>query len=574
LENEFVKEIVVILFVAFIGGYIFIRLKQPPFVGYLLSGIIISLPFFSGIIRFDVAKDVAQIGVALLLFAVGIEFPISKIFSIRKTLLIGTLVQLGVFIFIARFVFSFIGFSSREALFLSIAFTNSSTIVVIPLLEKKLFKGSKVSDYVIGWLILQDIAIIVIAVLAGTLLSNDPYSTYDVLEAIAKSFVFITISIILGKQLIPDVFNALSRIKSFELLLVLAFVFCMTVAFIAESLGLSFTLGAFLAGVMISESLVNHEIFSETKSLRDLFSPIYYVALGSLISITFVLQNIIKIVILVIIVLFVKFLIILGIVTSLEKQTRKAFLVALLLMQSGEFAFILSQLGLQNQWIGEEIYSLAIVVTVISLIITPFAVGYSEKWYICFQEFVKKRSPGIYNRLFISLNLSGQLEKSDEYPTVILCGFGRVGSYVGKALDKSQISFLVIDTDREVIDYCKGRGYQAMVGDAASSEILNKAQVDKAHFLVVALPKEAAAELVSSHARKLNPNIKIIARSHIPTDDIRLKQKGADITVEPEFEAAISISKKILALTGKSGIDVTKYLKKSRRRKRSKYKKG
>jgi CPA2 family monovalent cation:H+ antiporter-2 len=571
MENIFVKEIVIILFVAFIGGYFFLKLKQPPFVGYLISGIIIALPIFSGTVRFEISQDIAQVGVALLLFAAGIEFPISKILSIKKTLLMGTALQLVIFIIIAKFVFSQIGFTPKESLFLAAAFTNSSTIVVIPLLEQRLLKGSKISDYVTGWLILQDIAIIAIAVLVGIFLGSESFTSYDILEAVAKSFLFISFSILLGKHIIPDVFDALSRLRSSELLLILSFVFCMTTAYLAEAIGLSFTLGAFLAGVMISESLVNHEVFSETKSLRNIFSAVFYVALGSLISISFVLSNLFKVIVLVFIVLILKLFIIIGIVVSLEKQMRKAFLVGILLMQSGEFAFILAQLGTSNGWVSSEIYSLTIVVTVVSLLVTPFAVIHQEEWYRKIRECIRKRSLRLYNLFFISLDSFSTQQQEDTHVSVVICGFGRVGSYIGKALERSHISFTIIDSDPDVVDYCRKKGYGAIVGDATNSDILKEAKVGHAEFLAIALPKEASVEIIAARAKDLNSRIKVIARSHNPKEDERLKIKGVDITVEPEFEAAISMSRKILALSGKSTINIVEFLKRSKRRARSRH---
>ena len=570
MEYLFVREIVIILLIAFLGGYLAIKLKQPPLTGYLVGGILISLPIFSKLVHFDISNNLAQIGVALLLFTIGVEFHINKLFSIRKSILLGAIIQIVLFIGLSTFIFSRFGFSGQEALFLSTAFSNSATVVVLHLVEKVTKKDIRTTDIICSWLILQDIAMVVLAVLINTVFSATGYGFYDILESLAKSFLFVTFSILLGKNLIPMIFEAISKLNSSEILLILSFVFCMIVAYFAEAIGLSYTLGAFLAGMMISESFVNHEIFSEIRPLRDLFSVVFFVALGSLLSPSFLLSNILKVTLVIIGLLVIKILTIFFAILLIEKETRKALIVSLIMMQGGEFTFILSQIGLKNQWIDKDFYSLNIIVSIISILITPFLASRSEDLYYKIKEKVRARYFKLYKLFFVRFEREVDIDQPDIVDHVVICGFGRVGSYVGRALEKVNIPFVVIDSNVETRDYCKQRGIRVIFGDASNIDILEKADVERASTLVIALPKEMAAEVITSNARKLNPSIKIIARSHEPSDDMRLKVKGVNITVEPEFEAAISIAKKIFNYFGKSTFDVTKYLKKSRRRQRSK----
>ncbi|MFC1780623.1 cation:proton antiporter, partial [Patescibacteria group bacterium] len=570
LEEVFVSEIVFILVFALIGGFVALKLKQPTLIGYLLGGLLLSLPVFSNLVNFDVSRSLAQVGVALLLFTTGVEFPISKLLSIKKTILVGAFLQFALFMLISTFVFSKVGFSSYEALFLSAAFSNGATIVILQMLEKNENIDRKSSDSIISWLIVQDITMVVIAVLINAFSTTPSLNTYDILEGLAKSAVFITVAILLGKGLIPKIFEAVSRFNSFEILLILSFCFCMVVTYLAEKIGLSYTLGAFLAGMMISESFVNHEIFSEVRPLRDLFSVIFYVTLGALFSPTFLFANIFKIILVLLGLLIIKFITSFFVIVFLEKQSRMAFIASIVMNQSGEFAFILSQIGLNNGWISEDFYSLNIIVTILSIFITPPMIRNSGKWYVSLREYVRRKSHKLYRLIFVRLDRITDIDQPDFINHVVICGFGRVGSYVGRALEKADIPYIVIDSNTETMDYCKQRGIKVIFGDASNIDVLEKADVERAQAIVIALPEEGATEIIASNARTLNPSIKIIARSHIPTDDQRLKIKGVTVTVEPEFEAAVSISKKLFNYFGKRGIDVTKYLKKSRRRQRSK----
>lgn len=570
MEFFLIREIVVIFVTALAGGYIAFRLRQPALVGYLIGGVLLSVPFFSDIIDFEFSRGVAQFGVALLLFATGVEFPISKLLSIKRSIVLGSVIHLALFILLSGLTVSKLGFSLYEGLFLSAAFSNSGTVIILHLLEKGVDFDTRLSQTVISWLIVQDVAMIIIAVLVTTLSGSDTVQTFEILEAIAKSVVFIILGVLLGRNVIPKIFESMTKMGSTELLLIMALVFCVGVAFFAEIIGLSYTLGAFFAGVMISESFVNHAVFSEIKPIRDLFAIIFYVSLGTLLSTSFFFDHIFQILLVLGVLLFIKFILGFIIILVSEKQTRKAFILSLTLVQGGEFSFILAQIGLNNEWISKDFYSLTIIVTILSLLLTSLFMTKGDDWYKVLRSFVRKRSIRLYNLLFIRLDRLTDVDQPDLVNHVVIAGFGRVGSYVGKALEKSGVPYIIVDSGPEVIDYCKQRGIKFVFGDASSLDVLEKADVERAEAVIIALPKEGDAEMVAENSRKLNPSIKLIARSHMPIDNQRLRDKGIAITVEPEFEAAISISKKVLNYFGKPSTDISKYLKKSRRRQRSK----
>ncbi|MDD3648009.1 MAG: cation:proton antiporter [Candidatus Dojkabacteria bacterium] len=573
MEEMFVQELVVVLIAGLIGAFIALRMKQTIHIGYLLGGVLLTLPFLSGLVDFDISRNLAQLGVALVLFTTGVEFPISKILSIRKSIIVGAFLHAVLFIFGATILLKLFNLSTFQALFLSAAFSNSATVLVLKIIEEVKF-DIKVTDTIISWLVLQDIAMVLVAVFINSYSSGEGLQLSNIFGAALKSGLFIGISLLLGRSVVPKIFESASKTSASELLLILAFVFCLTVAFFAEMIGLSYTLGAFLAGVMISESFVNHEIFSEVKPIRDVFSALFYVTLGTLISLSFLLSDFVTIVLILFILILWKFITGFVITTLLEKQTRTGFLVSMSLVQGGEFAFILAQIGLNNDWIDRDFYSMVIIVNVISLFVTPLLIRKSEKWYMSIREFVRRKHMRLYRLLFVKLDRIVDVDQPDLINHVVICGFGRVGTYVGRALDKTNIDFVVVDSSAETVDYCKQRGIRIVFGDASNIDVLEKADVERAQAIVIALPEEGATEIIASNARDLNPNIKVLARSHMPEEDGRLKSKGVTITVEPEFEAAISISKKILNFYGRRDLNIGSYLKKSRRRQRSKISNG
>ena len=573
MELAFITEIVAVFVLAFVGGYVAVKINQPPLLGYLVSGIFLSLNVFSDVVTFETSADLAQLGVALLLFATGLEFPITKLLRIKKEVIIGSILQVAVSILISTFVLSKLSFSVYEAFFISTSFSNSATVVILKIIEKKSSENVSMFDLTVKWLILQDIIMVALAVIVNQVSESGNFDLNTILSGVVKSLIFISISIILGKTIIPKLFEYVAKINSLELLLVLSFVFCLIVAFIAQIVGISYALGAFLAGVMISESFVNHELFSQMKPIKNIFSVIFFVTVGSLISFSYLMSNILYVLLTVVLLLVIKVVVTFIIIMILEKHTRKAFSLAVILMQGGEFAFILGQIGLNNDWISNDFYSLIIIVTVISILITPFAIKRYSSWYRSIRKWIRSKNPKLYRNLFVKWDRLTDVDHPDTVDHVVICGYGRVGSYVGKALDRANIPYIVVDTDSDVIDYCKRRGIKVVFGDASNIDVLETADVERAIAIVVSLPEKSAAELITKNAKKLNNGLKIIARSHLPGEDAHLKKKGVTETVEPEFEAAISISKKLLDYYNKS-INISSFLYRSRGQKRRQIKKA
>jgi len=563
MDTVFTLEIVIIFFTAFIGGYIALKFRQNIIIGFLVSGIILAIPVFSGFIKTNISTNLASLGVALLLFATGLEFPISKLKKVKKSILLGVPIQMVLFIIFSVLFLQFFGFSKLEGLIISAGFSNSSTLILLNIFEKKTGDNNSNVEDIVSWLIVQDIVMVSISIIVSSIAQNGEINFSPILLGLLKSLVLISLAIILGHSIIPKLFEKVARKNSFELLLILSFVFCLGMAYLAEVFGVSYSLGAFLAGVMISESFVNHEIFSEIKPIKNIFLTIFFVSLGSLILYSFLWDNLFKIIGIFLAISILKILITFIIIIVFEKHTYRAFNFSLALFQSGEFAFILAQIGLVNEWISNEVYSYIIAVTILSFLLTPFIYNKSNDWYNGIRDFLRSKNMKLYRLLFIKWDKAINIDQPGISRHVIICGFGRVGNYIGRALKKSGIDFIVIDTDPEIIDFCKQRGISIVYGDASNIDVLEKADVERATSIIIALPQNSAAEIIASNARSLNSNIKIIARSHVPDERENLIKRGVNLTIEPEFEAAVAISKKLYKIYGKSIHDIIEKIKSS-----------
>lgn len=558
-----IQEITLILGVAFLGTYIFIKLKKPVILGYLVAGVFLGLNFFSRFINPENTSVFAEFGVALLLFTTGVEFSFDAISKVKKIALLGGVLQIVISVL---FFYTFLGlfkFSQYESFFLASAFSFSSTALLVKLLEENKGLQTRQGEISLSWLVIQDICVVFFLVFLKLFGTNEGINAMDIFSSFLKSIMLIVFSLTFGKYIIPKILEVISRLNSEEALLIISLFFCITIALITEKLGLSYTLGAFLGGLMISQSFLNHQIVSEIKPIRNLFSLIFFVSIGTLFSFSFFISNFFKIIIFTLVIIFIKFIIVFILSLFLGKHSRTAFMIGLNLASISEFAFVISTIGLKNSWISKDIYSIVISVTILTLFLAPFLINNSENLYNKLRDFIKKKSIRLYRLLFIRYESIKEVDQPNIKNHVVICGYGRVGSYVGRVLNRLNIQFVVIESDSDLFSIYKNKT-NIIYGDATNTDILDKADVERAKVLIIALPSSISVDLVSDIAKKINPMIKIITRAHLPAQIEKLRKIGIRDAIEPEFEAAVEISKRTLRYLGKSNKNVEDYLKRSR----------
>ena len=558
---EVIKEISVILIAGFVGGYIALKLKQPVIIGYILAGAIIALPFFSKYLKIENSASLAQIGASLLLFAIGVEFSLDKLIKVKNVVVFGAIFQIILTVLLGWIVLRWFNLTSFEAFSLAGVFSLSSTAVAIKILEQRKETETRAGEIMLGWLVLQDIAVVFLVILLQGVGAKDSFDIGIVSVAILKSLVLIVVAVVIGRKLIPLILKPIAKTGSKELLLVLSLIFPLLLAYLTERIGLSYTLGAFLAGVMVSESFLNHEIFSEIKPLRNVFSLLFFISVGSLFSFSFLFQNLLKIVLLGTVVIALKTIIVLVLTVFFSNQHPKlAFKIAFGLQHIGEFAFLISAILLANGLIREDVNSLVISVTVLSLILAPFLYNSADNFYEKLREFVQKRNPQLHRTLFMR-GQEFEVDQPEFNKHIIVCGYGRVGSYVGEALMKLKIHFIAIDFDSEKVERLRAEGVNIIYGDASQREILDKADIERAKAIVLALPEENDVNMISKMVKEINPKMKVLARAHNIKAKEALISIGVDETIEPEFEAALSLVHKIMQFLGENDKKVLYWLR-------------
>lgn len=562
-----IYNLILVLLIAALGGLTAKKLKQPLLVGYLLGGLLAA-----GIVGFlkptEGIESLAEIGVAFLMFCLGIEFSFARLARVKEIAVWGGVIQILTVILIGLLFFPLFGFSFYESLFLGAVFSLSSTAVVVKILSERGEIDSLSGEIMIGWLIVQDLAVLPMVILLPVIAKsamNPQFSvlnlTVSLLLSMLKAGGLLAIIFWLGKQAVPRLLSWIAELNNREVLLLSVVVLCLLAAAGTAFLGLSFALGAFLAGLLVSSSSQNHAIFSEVRPLRDLFSIIFFVSLGFLVSPLFLWENLSLILILSGIVILLKFLLVTALTFYLGYHSRTAFSVGVGLIQVGEFAFVLSKLGIAENFIEKRIYGLVISVAILTMILTPLVFQRSSGIYLLSRRFVKRRLPKLYFLLFSRFERHLAMEELPFSEHIVICGYGRVGSYIGRALEMIAKPFVVIDYNYQVAAKLKKRGTAVVYGDPAEIDVLDYAQVDQAKILVIAIADLHTQRLVIENALQLKPNIEIICRTHFEEDQKILKALGVNSVVQPEFEAALSIIHRIYQKIGHGGEEIMRKIK-------------
>lgn len=548
MEISFTLALFVCLTSALIGGYLSKKIRLQPIIGYIVAGVISGsvLPIQGlGI------EKLAELGAILLLFSVGLELSINKFAgNIKRILLAGSL-QIVLTTLILYFAFKFFGIDSLPSLILSLGFSLSSTAVVVKTLIDKGESETIHGKLMIGWLLVQDLAVVPIMIILPILASNGGGLVINGGIAILKATFLIVASVTLGRHIVPYIIHKVSGINSRELLSLTSVALAVGTAVGVSFFGISATLGAFIAGFVISESQENHAVFAETRPLRDLFVALFFVTLGFFVNFNIILNNFGIIILFTILVLTVKFLVILGINYLMKVNGKTTVITALGLSQVGEFAFIIFSSASLLNIISHEITSIGIAVSLVSLIVTPFIYNLAMPVW----KFLSTHFKG-----FSSLERN-QKETKTLTDHIIICGFGRVGSWVGKALNSHNLNFIVVDLDPKIVLECTRQGINAIQGDPIEKEVLKMAGITNAKAIVIAIPDRLSQESVIAHVQTLAPNVRIISRVHLDEDYEKLKSLRVNKLVQPEFEAATSIIKNILINMGKDKNEINKSLK-------------
>lgn len=560
-DTQALTELALLALTGLIAAGFAVKLKLPTILGYLVAGILLGLAlpnyFHSALIA-----NIAQLGAALLLFTIGIEFSVETVKSVLKISIVGALVQGVLLIVLGVMIMPLFGFSDYESFLIGIFVSTSSTAFVVKMLETKRELTTRAGRIMMGWLVIQDLLVIAWFLLIQAFAPNSTASA-DFITPIIKAAILISITYGLGRFVLPQIFKYVAKLKSDELLIISVVGVIALFAIFANALGVSFTVGAFLAGLALSESFLNHEIFTETKPIRNLFIMIFFVSIGTILDLQSVIANFAPLLAIVLVLLVLKVVVVTCINVWFGVHIRNALKVATGIYQIGEFAFLGVQIALNSGWIDRPMYSLIVAATILSMSITPLLYSNVDWLYRLLEKNVKRVSPNAYRSLF--MNDAGlEIEEKMSVDHVVICGYGLVGNYVATALKSSKIPFVAIEMDSVKAEDAQKAGVNVIYGDATSIDLLEKAGISEAAALVIALPDSRDVNPIVSRARELNPDILIVARTH--ETGVPIDITSVDHAVEPEFETSVEIITRLfkeLHISYRKAVEVVREGKKS-----------
>jgi len=550
-ELGFGLDLLIVLATAIAGGLLARRLRLPTILGYLVGGIAIG-PYGFGLVQ-DLAtvKTLATIGVILLLFTLGLEFSLKEIIRLGKIAVVGGIAQILLTAGVGLALGHFLGFAMPVAIFFGFLIALSSTMIVFKTLMERGELDSGHGRIMIGILLVQDLSVVPLMIIIPALGGGGGELWVSLGMAALKAAIFIGIMLVLGVWGLPWLLKRVAGGRSRELFLLTVVTLVLAAAFGTYFFGLSVVFGAFVAGLLIGQSVFARQAFADIVPLRDAFVALFFVSLGMLASPQFLVENIAIIAIVVAVIIAAKFIICFLIPWFFGHSAKTALFVGAGLIQVGEFSFVLAGLGLEAGIISSHLYSLILASAIITMLLTPFAFNLASFLY-------RRLSQGErFGKLMARrLDPEWRRQRWELSGHAVICGHGRIGSNLTKVLERRKFSYLVIDLDPQVISELHSRGIPCIYGDASNPEILARAQLDKARTLICTFPDFIAVELTTRNALRINPRLDIVARVHRDADVEVLKGIGVSEIVRPEFEASLEITRHALHRFGLSGVEI------------------
>ncbi|MFL9923584.1 YbaL family putative K(+) efflux transporter [Herbaspirillum lusitanum] len=528
------------LVLAFIFGTLAHRLKMPPLIGYLVAGIAIG-PFTPGFVGdADLAQELAEIGVILLMFGVGLHFSLKDLMSVKAIAIPGAVAQIAIATLLGMGMGWALGWPMGEGFLFGLALSVASTVVLLTALQERRLVETKRGRIAVGWLIVEDIAmvlaLVLIPALSGLLGGSGEAMSGNALLitlgiTLGKVVAFVAVMLIVGRRVIPWILERIADTGSRELfrlaVLAIALGFALGSAYV---FGVSFALGAFFAGMILSESELSHRAAEESLPLRDAFAVLFFVSVGMLFDPSILLREPLLILATVLIIVVGKSLAALLIVRLFGHPLSTALTISASLAQIGEFSFILATLGLSLKLLSPVARDLILGGAILSILINPFLFTLLDKLKPYLEKREQEAAPAVPDVVATVAD--------DLHDHVVLVGYGRVGRTIGEGLRAQGRPFVVVEGQIETVEELRAQGVFALYGNAASVDILQAAHIARARWLLVAIPEAFEAGQLIEHARAANPSIQIVARAHSDAEIEHLEKHGAGHVIMGEREIA------------------------------------
>ena len=545
---------------ALLLGFLAVRLKLPALVGYLLAGVLLG-PFTPGVVAdVEIATQLAEVGVLLLMFGVGLHFSLDDLLAVRKIALPGALLQIGVATALGASVAMLWDWSLGASLIFGLALSVASTVVLLRALEAHGLLESMNGRIAVGWLLVEDLVMVLVLVLlpplAGWLGGATPDPQQDLWRTLGLTLIkvaaFIALMLAIGRRVFPRLLWHIARTGSRELFTLCVVVAAVSIAYGAAKLfGVSLALGAFFAGMVLRESEFSHRAAEESLPLRAAFAVWFFVSVGMLFDPMVLVEHPFKVLAVVAIVVVGKSIAAAALVLAFRYPLNTALTVSASLAQIGEFSFILAGLGVGLGLLSSEGQSLILAGALISIAINPLVFAAAKP----LQVWIRARS-ALARKLERSLDPLAELPRATDERflsrQVVLVGYGRVGRRIGAALAEHGIPYVIAEQNRERVTELRARGIAAVAGDAADPAVLIQAHIARASMLVVAIADPLNVRQMIETARALNPTIEIIVRSHSEEAAALLVREAAGKVFLGEQELAQGMTRHVLARYNKA----------------------
>jgi K+:H+ antiporter len=520
----FYRDLAYVFVAALLGGLLARRLRQPLILGYIIGGIVVG-PFTPGpsVQDFRTIELLAEVGVILLMYSIGLEFSFSELLRVRWVAGLGTPIAMLLSIGSGVLAGRLLGWPLPQGIAIGAIVSVASTMVLSRFLMERGELRTVPGRIMIGMVLVEDLAVVVLTIALPTIATAATAHLSDIAAALGKAALVLVPVGFLAAKLVPRLMRRVARTRNEELYLLVALAIGFATAAISQAVGLSLAAGAFLAGMIVSSSEFGHETLSHLLPLRDTFVALFFVTVGALIRPSALIHSIGLIAVIVLLVVLGKFVIRTAIVVLFRYPLWTAVLVGVGLTQIGEFSFVLVRIARSSGLVGEDVYNGTLAASVITILFNAVLMRLAPAW-------VRERQ---IETEFTDVAVAEQIHNH-----IVICGFGRIGSLVGTALESFSLPYVVVETDPDIVRALHARSVPCIYGNAAHSTILERTHIDRARLVVLTVPDKSPGLEAVRNIRRLNAAVPIIARAHRAPDREDLLKAGATQVIQPEIEAS------------------------------------
>ena len=538
-DPNFLRELIIVLTATIAIVFVFQKLRLPNIVGFLLTGVIIGPHGFQLIQSVDQVETLAEIGVVLLLFTIGLEFSLETILSVQRRVVWAGLLQVGLTTLVVLAVARLLGASVEVGLFYGFLVSLSSTAIVLRIYHDRGEINSLQGRLASGLLLFQDLCVVPMMLLLPVLAGSGQDSIFFIVWVLAKSLITLVAIVWTARKLLPQLLHQVALLRNREIFVLFVVLVCFGTAWLTSETGLSLALGALVAGLVISESELSHQIVADILPLRDCFSGIFFISIGMLLNLGLLSQDFRITLFELLLMIGIKSLVLFAVFWWLYRSIRLGVVLGLGLAQIGEFSFVLAKAGINFKLLSPADGQIFLAASILSMMATPFLIQWAHTWAFGFEGLFKdigfNRSTG-----------DGANETASATGHVIVVGYGLNGQNLARVLKEVSIPYRVLEMDPDLVHSAKTGGEPISFGDGTRPEILQQVGIDKARVLVVAISDPATTARLVSQARRLRTDLYIIVRTRYVAEIDHLYRLGANQVIPEEFETSVEIFARVL----------------------------